>query len=142
MGKFYRAMRPDRTAAVRVGIDHWSEQHCALSCGIKCDTQLGEQAHVRSESSRHNDLVHRWKYLVSGPHNQPLTIAYNLIDSDVLEQLDHAVIQQLANLQAELSALFQLIIRTTTQNALKRITPDRPEHSGLRCLLNQTHQIL
>ena len=111
MGKFYRAMRPDRTAAVRVGIDHWSEQHCALSCGIKCDTQLGEQAHVRSESSRHNDLVHRWKYLVSGPHNQPLTIAYNLIDSDVLEQLDHAVIQQLANLQAELSALFQLIIR-------------------------------
>jgi hypothetical protein len=50
-----------------------------------------------------------------------LAIAYNLIDSDVFEQLDHAAIQQLASLQAELSALFQLIIRTTTQNALKRM---------------------
>ncbi len=44
----------------------------ALSCGIKCDTQLGEQAHVRSDSSRHNEWVHRWKYLASRLHNQPL----------------------------------------------------------------------
>ncbi len=83
-----------------------------MSCGIKCDTQLGEQAPVRSESSRHNEWVHRWKYLASRLHNQPLAIAYNLIDSDVFEQLDHAAIQQLASLQAEHSALFQLIIRT------------------------------
>lgn len=115
-----------RVRLMRTGLCNKPARY-ALSCGIKCDTQLGEQAHVRSDSSRHNDWVHRWKYLASRLHNHPLAIAYNLIDSDVFKQLDHAAIQQLASLQAELSALFQLIIRTTTQNALKRTTPNRPD---------------
>ena len=60
-----------RVRLLRTGLCNKPARY-ALSCGIKCDTQLGEQAHVRSEYSRHNDWVHRWKYLASRLHNQPL----------------------------------------------------------------------
>lgn len=58
-----------RVRLLRTGLCNKPARY-ALSCGIKCYTQLGEQAHVRSDSSRHNDCGPQVE--VSGlPPSQP-----------------------------------------------------------------------